>query len=62
MRVLVRVSVAVKGHHDHGNSYKGEHLTGGLIIGQMHGGMQADMVLEKELRVLYLDPQAAEGD
>ena len=23
-----------------------------------HGSMQADMVLEKELRVLYLDPQA----
>jgi hypothetical protein len=26
-----------------------------------HGWMQADMVLEKELRVLYLDSQAAEG-
>jgi hypothetical protein len=25
-------------------------------------GMQADMVLEKELRVLHLDPQAAEGN
>ena len=25
-----------------------------------HGGMQADTVLEKELRVLHLDPQAAE--
>jgi hypothetical protein len=24
--------------------------------------MQKDMVLEKELRVLQLDPQAAEGD
>jgi hypothetical protein len=27
-----------------------------------HGGVQADMVLEKELRVLHLDSQAAEGD
>ena len=24
--------------------------------------MQANMVLEKDLRVLHLDPQAAEGD
>jgi hypothetical protein len=29
--------------------------------GGKHGGMYADMVLEKELRVLFLDPQAA-GD
>ena len=27
-----------------------------------HGGGQADTVLEKELRVLHLDPQVAEGD
>ena len=27
--------------------------------GRKHGSMQADMVLEKELRVLHLDPQAA---
>ena len=27
-----------------------------------HGSIQADMVLEKELRVLHLDPKAAEGD
>ncbi|KAL6063784.1 hypothetical protein STEG23_034457, partial [Scotinomys teguina] len=26
-----------------------------------HGAMQADMVLEKELRVMYLDPQAVDG-
>ena len=26
--VLVRVSIAVKRHHDHGNSYKGKHLIG----------------------------------
>ena len=30
--------------------------------GRKHGSMQADMVLEKELRVLHLDPKAAEGD
>ena len=26
--LLVRVSVGVKRHHDHGNSYKGKHLIG----------------------------------
>ena len=26
--VLVRVSIAVKRHHDQGNSYKGQHLIG----------------------------------
>ena len=26
--VLVRVSVAMKRHHDHGNSHKGKHLIG----------------------------------
>ena len=34
----------------------------GLIYyhhGEKHGSVQADMVLEKELRVLYLDPQRA---
>jgi hypothetical protein len=30
--------------------------------GGKHGGMPADMVLEKELRVLHLDLQAAERD
>jgi hypothetical protein len=27
-----------------------------------HGSVEADLVLEKELRVLHLDPQAGEGD
>jgi hypothetical protein len=27
--------------------------------GRKHGSVQADMMLEKELRVLYLDPQTA---
>ena len=30
-----------------------------LCHGRKHGGRQAGMVLEKELRVLHLDPQAA---
>jgi hypothetical protein len=29
-------------------------------LGRKHGSMQADMVLEKELRVLHLDPKAKE--
>lgn len=29
---------------------------------EKHGGMQKDMVLERDLRVLHLDLQAAEGD
>ena len=30
--VLVRVSIAVKRHHDHSNSYKGKHLIGWLTF------------------------------
>jgi hypothetical protein len=30
--------------------------------GRKYGKTQADMMLEKELRVLHLDPQIAEGD
>ena len=54
--VCLRVSIAVKRHHDHSNSYKGKHLIGvaysftGLAHfphGREHGGMQADTVLEK---------------
>ena len=65
--VYLRVSIALKRHHDHGNSYKGSHFIGaglqfrGLVHhhGRKHGDMQADMVLEKELRVLHLALQAA---
>jgi hypothetical protein len=58
----------VKRHHDRGNSSKGKHLIGaslqfrGLVHyhhGGKHGGMQADTVLEEQLRVLHLDQQAA---
>jgi hypothetical protein len=60
--------IAMKRHHDHGNSYKGKHLIGagsefrGLVHchhGGRHVGMQADLVLERSLRVFHLDPQAA---
>ena len=56
----LRVSVAVKRHHGHGNSYKGKHLIeAGLQFrslvhycqGRKHDGQQADMVPEKEQRV-----------
>jgi hypothetical protein len=30
--------------------------------GRKHGSVQANMVLEKELRFLHVDPQASEGD
>ena len=47
-------------HHDYGDSYKGKHLivvaysseVQSIVIVVGHGGVQADMVLEKELRVL----------
>ena len=57
----------MKRHHGHCNSLK-EHLIGAglqfrglvhyLVHGRKHGGMQADMVMEKELRALHLDSQA----
>ena len=60
--------IAVKRYHDHGNSYKRKHLIRaaysfrGLIYyhpGKKHGGMQVDLVLEKEQRVLHLDLKVA---
>jgi hypothetical protein len=57
----------MKRHHDQDNSYKGKHSVGaGLQFqrfihyhhGRKHGSIQADIVLEKELRVLHLDPKA----
>ena len=65
--VLVRVSIAVKRHHDQGNSYK-DNIELGLAYsfsgsvhyhqGGRHGSVQADMMLE-EPRVLHIDPKAA---
>ena len=62
------VSIAVKRHHEHGNSYKGKHLIGaglqfrGLVHyhhGRKRGSVQSDMMLEKESRILRLDLQVA---
>ena len=56
MPVLVRVSVAVKRHHDHDNFYKGKHLIGAgfqfrdLVQyhhGEKSGGLQADVVMQR---------------
>ena len=64
----LRVSIAVKKHHDHSNTHKENvqlrlaYSFRGLIYyhhGGKHGSMHADMVLDKEMRVLYLDPQRA---
>jgi hypothetical protein len=61
---VLEFSIPVKRHHDYDNSYKGKHLIGtGLQLRgsvhylhhRKHGSMQADMVLEKELRFLHLD-------
>ena len=54
--VLFRVSIAVKRHHDHNNSYKGKHWIGvGLQFrclvhyrhGRRHGSLEVDIVLER---------------
>lgn len=66
---LSQCSVIVRRHHDHYNSSKGKRLIGvsysfrGLVHGhhgRKYGSIQAaDMVPEKELRVLSLGPQEA---
>jgi hypothetical protein len=56
-----------KRHNEHSNSYKRNHLivavyrVRGFVHyqhGREHGDTQADMVLKKQLRVLYLNDQA----
>ena len=37
-------------------------VLGHYCRGRKRGGTPAHMVLEKELRVLHVDPQAADGD
>ena len=66
--LVVRVSFAMKRHHDQSNSYKGKHLIGiGLQVPRFSplsswwehpGSIQADMLLEKELTIQYLFPKA----
>lgn len=59
-RGLDQCLIAVSKHHDHGNCYKVKHLIGTSLQflrfsyhhGRTHDDTQADMVLEKELRVL----------
>ena len=64
--VLVRVSIAVKRHHDQGNFYKGQHLIEAVLQVQRfspllsrleHGSVQGDVGLG-EMKVLHLDPKA----
>ena len=58
--VLVRVSIAVKRHHDQGNSYKGPHLIGTdyrfslLSSSGEHGSFQASTT-KRKLTVLQLE-------
>ena len=56
LSVLVWVSIIVKRHHDHVNSYKGNHLVGvgldlrGLVCylnGRKHGDTEVGMALER---------------
>ena len=64
--VLVRVSIAVKRYHGHGNSFEGNHLfvvaysseVQSIIIAVGHGNMQADILQEEEWRVPPLDLKA----
>lgn len=56
-------------HHDHGNSNKRKHVIvvayrskiQSIAIMVERGSVQADMVLERELRVLHLAPAAGSG-
>ena len=64
-RFLVKVSIAVKKHMTTGNLIKGN-VSLGLaynfrgVVYYIHDGMLSDIVLEKEMRALHLDPQTAE--
>jgi hypothetical protein len=59
----------MKRNHDQGNFHKRKHLIEGLFTisegfqyhrGGQHSDTQADMMLEKKLRVLYSGIQAAD--
>jgi hypothetical protein len=67
--VLIRVSNAVRRHHDQGNSYKGQHLIGaGLQVQRFsplssrreNSSFQAGMALEKELKALCLQSKRSQ--
>lgn len=68
VNTCLRISIAMKRHRDHRNSYKGKQLiradleVSSLVHnshGGKHGSTQADMVLQRWLGVLRLDPRAA---
>ena len=55
----------MKKHHDHGYSYKEKFIIGAVLCSEVwsviimavkHGNLQADIMLERKLRVLHLDP------
>ena len=62
---LVKCSISVNCHHDHGDSFNGKHSMwvttysvrdlGHYLHSREHGSLQTDMVLEKE--VLHVDLQ-----
>ena len=65
MTALVTVFMPVRRHHDYGNSFKTLHwgwlaVSEGesIIITVGHSSKLGDMVLEKELSVLHVDPYA----
>lgn len=61
--VVVRVSIAIKGHHEHRNYFRGKHLIWMLYIfrglghyyhGRKYSDAPTGIVQEKELRILHL--------
>lgn len=61
------ISTSLKRDRDHSNSYEEKHLTGaGLQFRGLacfcHGGIQPDLLLDRDLRTLHLDSEAAESD
>jgi hypothetical protein len=70
--VLARISIVEKRCHDHSSSYKRKHFELGLHYSfrgsahyrhsGKHGSTQADMVLEKELKVRHLGSARSSGE
>lgn len=62
MLALIKVSIAAKRHHDRGKEKKTSSQLQRLISyhrGREHGGMKADMTLEKQQKVLNIDQLTA---
>ena len=63
LSVFISISIAVKRYHDCDNSYKNIssvllYIFRGFIYFHTGDDVQADMVVEKEMRVLHSDHQA----